>query len=149
MQSGFWRGILLANKIWSHRCVAQYPLSWSSSSWPEIVTQFSHAYTQRRAHTAIRFCLSILRLSKLSILLLNWQHLETSVLLRKLLWSQEVLKHNGGNKKKKWGFFKDFLGGYIPKITENRHFFRRYHAKNWKLALWWPPNLGVVSIRAP
>jgi hypothetical protein len=47
-------------------------------------------------------------------------------------------KRDCGCEKKIW----IFLGGYIPKFTENRPFFARYHAKNRKLALWWPPNLG-------
>jgi hypothetical protein len=58
------------------------------------------------------------------------------------LWSLEAPKHNRGSEKKKWGFWGDFFRGYIPKITENRPFFGRYHTKNRKLALWWPPNLG-------
>jgi hypothetical protein len=39
-------------------------------------------------------------------------------------------------REEKMGIFRGFFGGYIPKITENRPFFGRYHTKNRKLALW-------------
>ena len=39
-------------------------------------------------------------------------------------------------REEKMGILGGFFGGYIPKITENRPFFGRYHTKNRKLALW-------------
>jgi len=60
----------------------------------------------------------------------------------------EAPKHDHGSEEK-MGIFLDFFGGYIPKITENQPFFRRYHTKTEIGTLVTTKIWGGVGIRAP
>ena len=58
-----------------------------------------------------------------------------------VLYNNAKQPHRGGENF--WAFFR----GLMPKFTENKPIFGRYHAKNRKLVLFRPPNLGVFGMR--
>src|SRR5258705_7844241 len=72
---------------------------------------------------------------------LSYNHIHLSISKHILFDAQVLLLKPGSTETqsrergKKWRFFLDFFGGYIPKNTENRPFFGRYHTKNRKLTL--------------